>query len=88
MNPSKLLSSGGLLFATLLLLAGVGFVVIYFKDAIYLRRGEVDQSLIFWYLPFLFAGLGSLISGIVIGHSSLHRLKRAPDSKHNGENEA
>ena len=71
MNLSKPISILGLLFGILLFFAGIVFVFLYFRDAIFMRFGEADQSLIFWYLPFLFAGLGSLICGIVIGYSSL-----------------
>ncbi len=74
MNLSKLISVLGLVFGLLLLFAGIAFIFIYFKDAIFMRFEEADQSLIFWYLPFLFVGLGSLICGIVIDHSSLSRL--------------
>jgi hypothetical protein len=74
MNLSKLISVLGLIFGLLLLFAGITFIFIHFKDTFFMRFGEADQSLIFWYLPFLFVGLGSLICGIVVGHSSLSSL--------------
>lgn len=66
-----------LLLATglLLVVCGAIFILIYFKDAVFLRIEEADQSLLFWYLPFLFVSLGSLISGVVIGQTGLRRLR-------------
>ncbi len=72
---SILIAILALLGGLLLLIAGATFVVIYFKDAIFLRLGEADQSLIFWYLPFLFAGIAGLVCGLVIGQAGLRGLK-------------
>ncbi len=78
------------LFAVCALLAGIAlgiagaiFVVIYFKDAIFLRLGESDQSLIFWYLPFLLVGISGIVCGIVFGQAGLRGLR--PDAYKNGE---
>lgn len=72
---SKLTSYAAFILGTLLFVVGLGFVLIYFKDALILRWGEADQSLLFWYLPFLFAGLGSTLCGIVVFQSGLRKLK-------------
>ncbi len=77
---AKLISFSILLLGALLSGVGLVFIVLYFKDAIFLRTGEADQSLIFWYLPFLFVGLGSLISGIVVAQAGLRRLKKSPET--------
>ena len=53
---------------------GLLFVFLYFKDAVILRIGEPDQSLIFWYLPILFIGIGGILASIkiwIVGYNSL-----------------
>ena len=48
----------------------------YFWEGIYLRIGEPDQSLLFWYLPVLFLGIIGIIGGIamlVLGKNSLKK---------------
>lgn len=82
---ARLIGVFALLSGVLLVVAGVVFVVIYFKDAIFLRLGEPDQSLIFWYLPFLFVGFGGVISGLVIGNAGLNKLRARPCEKKEGE---
>lgn len=81
----KILSALALLFGAMLVIAGLIFVVIYFKDAIFLRLGEADQSLIFWYLPFLFAGIGGVVCGVVIGQAGLRGLKSPDTAKKEGD---
>jgi hypothetical protein len=46
------------------ILVGVFLVGGYLYAAVFARWGESDQSLLFWYLPFLMAGIGSLGVGI------------------------
>ena len=63
----------GALFA----LAGLSFVAMYVLEAIISRQGESDQSLIFWYLPFLLFGLIGItigIGGFVFGANRLKQL--------------
>ena len=45
-------------------LVGVFLVGAYLNAAVFARWGEPDQSLLFWYLPFLMAGIGCLGVGI------------------------
>lgn len=46
-------------------LVGLYFALGYFWWAIIERIGEPDQSLIFWYLPILFIGIGLTAAGAV-----------------------
>lgn len=64
------LCSGGLLC-----IAGAFFVVLYFKDALFLRLGAAYQSLLFWYLPFLFAGISGIVCGVIFGQAGLRGLR-------------
>lgn len=70
--PIAALALGGLA-----ILIGLGLVGAYILEAIVERRGEPDQSLMFWYLPLLFAGLVSFISGVAAGVWGLIRLRRS-----------
>lgn len=79
MKPRRL--GWGLLLATGILasLAGVALVVAYIWGAIIDRIGEPDQSLLFWYLPFLMIGAAALVFGIaatVWGAIGLRRARR------------
>jgi len=66
----------GILIGSLMTLAGIFLIVSYVSEAILARIGEPDQSLLFWYLPFLFVGLLILPAGLGLGISSLKRLRR------------
>ena len=48
------------------LLAGLGLLLVltYLWTAVIVPWGEPDQSLIFWYLFLLFAGLGLIKAGM------------------------
>lgn len=62
----------------LLSLTGLGFVAMYVHGAILDRLGEPDQSLIYWYLPILFIGLGIASAGISLFRSGLRRKRGRP----------
>lgn len=61
-------------------LLGLGLVTGYFYWAVIERIGEPDQSLLFWYLPILFTGLGAGALGLGAGAWGfiLRRKQRAP----------
>lgn len=69
------------LFALLLLLsaalvfAGIGFICMYVREAVIMRSGDPDQSLLFWYLPVLFIGIFSLTGGIALLTLTKRKLK-------------
>ena len=52
------------------------FVGMYFWEAVISRRGEPDQSLIFWYLPILFIGTIAAVAGLSIFRRGLGRIQR------------
>jgi hypothetical protein len=60
----------------MLLIVGGLFVAAYILEAIVKRVGEPDQSLLFWYLPFLFLGLIGVIIGAVSSVWGIIRLKK------------
>ena len=67
MNSKKILPCGALAFGILTFVIGSVFVVMYVSQAIITRLGEPDQSLLFWYLPFLFIGIIGIVLGIGMG---------------------
>ena len=64
------------MFGSLVALTGLACVVMYMLEAIVKRLGEGDQSLLFWYLPFLFVGLIGIIVGLGIGIWGANRFKK------------
>lgn len=64
-----------LLCGVFLLLAGLGLAWTYVHGAILARLGEPDQSLLFWYLPFLLLGIGALATGSGLALWGLHALR-------------
>lgn len=65
-----------LLFGALSALAGVALVAAYFLEAVVARRGDPDQSLLFWYLPILFLGLIGTVIGLAASAWGFLRLRR------------
>ena len=63
MNSGKLIPRIYLLFGIVLMLFGLMLCVAYLLEAVIKRMGEGDQSLVFWYLPFLLFGVISMLSG-------------------------
>ena len=87
MSKKKVLPCGSIVVGVLFGLAGLSFILIYVLEAIISRLGEPDQSLIFWYLPFLLFGLIGIIigtSGVVYG---LNRLKQLNQRDSNDDEE-
>ena len=54
------------LLGGLIALLGLVLSAMYVYGAIIERAGEPDQSLLFWYLPFLFAGVFFLAAGLAL----------------------
>lgn len=65
-----------IVFGTLIAITGAVFVVLYVLEAVVARTGEPDQSLLFWYLPFLLAGMIGMATGIGVSVLGFRRLKR------------
>lgn len=76
MRSSQVLPVTVLLFGGLVTLAGVASVAGYFVWAVVARRGEPDQSLLFWYLPFLLFGLVGVFIGLTAGVWGWLRLRK------------
>lgn len=57
-------------------LFGLALVAAYVFGAIIDRIGEPDQSLLFWYLPFLFLGIFAVAGGAVAGIVGYLRLRK------------
>lgn len=60
-------------------LAGAGFIAMYARSAIIDRLGELDQSLLYWYLPILFIGIGLASAGVSALRSGLRRKRERAD---------
>ena len=56
-----------LISGIVLSITGIFLIGVYLLEAVISRIGEPDQSLLFWYLPFLFLGLFALVTGLIIG---------------------
>ena len=54
-------------------LLGVVLVGGYVWEAVILRIGDPDQSLLFWYLPLLFIGMLCFMIGIALIRYALKR---------------
>jgi len=61
-----LMSKVGITVSVLVTLSGLLLVAVYISEAVVSRWGEADQSLLFWYLPFLFAGLILTGGGVAV----------------------
>ena len=60
-------------------LTGMAFAARYVLEAVVKRRGEPDQSLLFWYLPILFMGAGGLVLGLAAALWGVRRLRQAEE---------
>ena len=75
-NPNKILPYLAIVFGTLIAITGAAFVALYVLEAVVARTGEPDQSLLFWYLPFLFAGVIGVATGIGVSVLGFRHLKK------------
>ena len=66
MNSRKWLSFLVLFVGIFTLLMGVAFIWVYVWEALISRIGDPDQSLLFWYLPFLFMGVLAIGGGLAL----------------------
>jgi hypothetical protein len=76
MRSSKSWSIVALVSGVVAALVGAGLVAAYFLEAVVARRGNPDQSLLFWYLPILFLGLAGLAIGLAASGWGVLRLRR------------
>ena len=52
------------IFGIIAFIAGLFLILIYIAKALVDRIGQPDQSLLFWYLPFLFIGIAGIKLGL------------------------
>ncbi len=76
MRSQKSWSIVALLSGVVAALVRAGLVAAYFLEAVVARRGNPDQSLLFWYLPILFLGLAGLAVGLAASGWGILRLRR------------
>ncbi len=56
-----------MIIGVLLTLIGMALVAGYVSEAVVARLGQANQSLLFWYLPILFLGIGGIAVGLGLG---------------------
>jgi hypothetical protein len=76
MNSKKTWPSVALISGIVLIIIGALLITGYIIEAYVERRGEPDQSLLFWYLPFLMFGLIFFVAGLSTGIWGFRRLKK------------
>ena len=75
MQKDGILPILALTFGVLAALTGVGLIGSYVWWAVVARWGAADQSLLFWYLPFLLFGLAGVVYGSTAGAWGVRRLR-------------
>ena len=78
MNTGRKLPIAALCFGVAATLVGLALTGAYVLEAVIERRGEPDQSLLFWYLPILLIGMVSVVTGLVSSVWGIVRLRRSP----------
>ena len=76
MNSKKTWPYTAIIFGIVLITIGAVLITGYITEAYIARRGEPDQSLLFWYLPLLFIGLIAFVSGLSAGIWGIIRLRK------------
>ena len=77
MKRRKLLPAVFLIFGIGVFLVGALLVAAYVSQAVVARIGDPDQSLLFWYSPFLMCGIMGLIAGVGVSLLSFFWLRGA-----------
>jgi hypothetical protein len=67
-----------LVFGVLAVVVGLLLVVLYVGSAVIARIGEPDQSLLFWYLPFLLMGGIGIVVGAALCVLAFQLRRREP----------
>lgn len=78
MNSKKTWPSIALISGIVISIMGAVLIIGYIMEAYVARRGDPDQSLLFWYLPLLFIGFIAFVTGLsasVWGFSRLKKIK-------------
>jgi len=78
MNSKNTWPSIALISGIVISIIGAVLIIGYIMEAYVARRGDPDQSLLFWYLPLLFLGFISFVTGLsasIWGFNSLRKIK-------------
>ena len=78
MSSKKTWPSIVLIFGIVISIVGAILIIGYILEACIARRGDPEQSLLFWYLPLLFVGFISFATGLgdsILGFNSLRKIK-------------
>ena len=75
MRTEKIVPVLALFFGGVASFVGLFLVAAYSWSAVISRWGDADQSLLFWYLPFLFVGIGCVALGSVAGAWAIRHLR-------------
>ena len=78
MTEGRKLPIAALCFGVAATLVGLVLTGAYVLEAVIERRGEPDQSLLFWYLPILLIGMVSVVTGLAASVWGFVRLRRSP----------
>jgi hypothetical protein len=84
MSRKNALPAVALAFGIMVGLFGMLLIGAYVSQAVVARIGEPDQSLLFWYSPFLTCGVMALISGLGIAALGFVLLRPARRSDPSG----
>ena len=80
MNAKKTWPYATIISGIILVIIGAALIAGYITEAYFARKGEPDQSLLFWYLPILFIGFITFAAGLSAGIWGFIRLRKI---KHN-----
>ena len=76
-----------LISGIVLIIIGAVLIIGYIIEAYVARRGEPDQSLLFWYLPLLIVGLITFVAGLSTGIWSFIRLRKIKHKNRSNDNQ-
>ena len=71
LSTRKVLCVIFMFLSALMCFLGISLIIMYIYSAVIARLGEGDQSLLFWYLPFMLFGIICVIAG-----ANLYKMTR------------
>lgn len=76
LSSKKTWPSIALISGIVISIIGAVLIIAYIMEAYVTRRGDPDQSLLFWYLPLLFIGFISFVTGLSASIWGFNRLRK------------
>ena len=76
MNSKKTWPYVAIISGIILIIIGAALITGYITETYLARRGDPDQSLLFWYLPILFIGFITFAAGLTAGIWGFIRLRK------------